>query len=101
MSLPLKLDQEFELRDSTGKIVAYLAPASIMQHLKNEIERLREELENVKAQRDRYQAGMIGLMKEFVTFTPEEIADMDKNGLSFEQLMEQLEPILKGAGHSA
>src|SRR5437879_3800519 len=99
MSIPIKLDQEVELRDSAGKTVAYVVPASLLKELREELDRLRKELENVCTKRDEYRDGLICMMKDYITFTPEELADAEKNGLSFDQLMAEIQPILQGTGH--
>ena len=65
-----------------------------------ELETLRAELARVTAQRDRYRAGLESLMKEYIPFTAADIADAEKNGHTFERLMENIQPILKGSAHA-
>ena len=86
MSIPINLDQEVALYDATGKVVGYLAPASVIKEMQAELDRLRKELDKACLDRDNYRAGLISLMEEYVTFTPQELAEAEQSGLTFQRL---------------
>ncbi len=96
MSIPLNPNQILELRDASGQIVGFFTPEKAWKDLLAERDQLREELEKVKEERDNFRISVEALMQKKITFTAEELEDLQKNGLSFEQVMEEIQPILEG-----
>jgi prefoldin subunit 5 len=104
-----------ELHNSSGQPVAVLMDKRSAEELKAERDRLQEEaarlrsenfelkraldeareglkdMATITAERDRYLEILFGVFGEDFGFTPEAIQDMEKNGVSLQQIIEELE----------
>jgi regulator of replication initiation timing len=115
MTQQLNLTLPMELHNSSGQPVAVLMDKRSVEELKAERDRLQEEVTRLRgenldlkraldaareglkekatitAERDRYLEILFGIFGEDFGFTPEAIADMDKNGVPLQLIIEELE----------
>lgn len=116
MSIPFDLNGGLKMCDEQGRTVAVVLANQAFEklttetnqfrdeamHLRAEVlelqralEAAREELKDkaaIAAERDGYRKSVLFLTREEFTFTAEEIADMDKNGVRIdEKFFEELE----------
>jgi chromosome segregation ATPase len=125
MSTPFDLNGGLKLCDEQGRTVAVVLANRAFEDLTAETNRLREEaarfqaetaelqraldaareelkdMAAITAERDMYLKSLHGMTREDWTFTQEEIADLEKNGVEFnEQFIEELERDLRVQGSS-
>jgi hypothetical protein len=125
MSTPFDLNGGLKLCDEQGRTVAVVLANQAFEDLTAETNRLREEAaraqvetaelrraldaarEELKdkaaivAERDLYLKSLHGMMREDWTISEEEIADLDKNGVEFnERFVEGLDRELRAQGSS-
>jgi uncharacterized coiled-coil DUF342 family protein len=107
--------ERLELRDAKGRTVGYLFVRQLVEELTAERDRLREEVRRLRdqlgqaeaealrltqeqakltAERDRHLKALHELTYQEFHFTPEEIADMDRNGVELRAIIEELERTL-------
>ena len=115
MSIPINLDQKLELRDASGSTVGFVLPEQFLRDLLAERDALRKEVAElqeqltalrdraarVEAERDGYLESLHFLTrKDVVPFTEQELADLQKNGMPFDQIIPEIEQIvgLKASG---
>jgi hypothetical protein len=101
MSESLDNGHELELRDATGRSLGVFVSNRVVQELTAERDRLRAELERVRqetqalaervAKQDEKLAAFTAALQEYITFTPEELADLEKNGESLTEFIERME----------
>ncbi len=116
------LEMGQELRDSQGRPVGVFLPADAAagwtaehDRLRREVERLRAETHDLKAaldaareevkdkaevvaERDACLKSLHLLLRKDFTFTPEEIADMEKTGGPIDDIIEEMERTLRSGG---
>ena len=83
-----------EVRDGEGRTVRVVLADKIVEGLAAENERLKEEmlrLQAAVAERDQTIQSLYALLEEVAGFRPEELADLEKNGASLDQVIEELE----------
>ena len=125
MSMPFDLNGGLKMCDEQGRTVAVVLANQAFEKLTTEtnqfrdeaarlraevlelrraLEAAREELKDkaaITAERDGYRKSVLALTREDFTFTAEEIADLDKNGVTLdEKFFEQLEHDLRTRGSS-
>jgi hypothetical protein len=66
----------------------------------SERDRLRGELTDVCRDRDQYLRSLHVLMREDFTFTPEQIAVLDSEGIPLSQVIEEIERTAQGASNA-
>lgn len=113
MSEPINLSQRLELRDPSGVTVGYLVPVpeangngnrrleeleadrvqlrEQVQSLTEERDRLRREVERSQAEAREYRDALYALTRQPFNFEEAERADIDANGVTLEEVIEQLE----------
>ena len=120
MSELSNLVQGVELQDAAGRSLGLFRPQQVVQELAAERDRLRQELAALEAkfaaitgERDRLQKELSGvsrerdqylhslqlLMRQDFTFTPEEIAALDREGIPLAQAIEEIERSVQGTSH--
>jgi hypothetical protein len=99
MSEPTEFGPGFELRDPSGRTLGVFVPNSMIQDLRAECERLRQQVTQLQAERDKYLKFLKEITGGAPLITAEEVAELDKNGIPFEQVIEQIERDLKEGGH--
>lgn len=85
-----------EVRDGEGRTVRVVLADKIVEGLAAENERLRAEmlrLQGALAERDQKIQSLYALLEEVAGFSPEELADLEKNGASLDQVIEELESL--------
>jgi hypothetical protein len=96
MSNQNDVNHRVELRDEAGRNVGF-DPIMVDQSLAAECDRLREELARVKKERDELSQALDALIAEHPFFAPERLAELEKNGLTFRQIMDEIEPLIHGS----
>lgn len=94
MSQLIDPTQGLELRSGSGAVLGSFISRQELQELIAECDRLRKQLATLQAERDTYLTALYALMRKEVTISPEELADLEKNGVPIEQTMEELERIV-------
>ena len=125
MSIPFDLNGGLKMCDEQGRTVAVVLANQAFEKLTTEtnqfreeaaqlraevlelrraLEAAREELKDkdaITAERDGYRKSLLFLTREDFTFTAEEIADLDKNGVRIdEKFFEELERDMRARGSS-
>jgi hypothetical protein len=97
MSKPIDLGQPLELRDASGSTLGYFLSAGERKHWEEQCQRLREECQRLRldvakvtAERDQYLRSVYALTRKAVSFAPEELAEMEKNEVDIEQLLQEI-----------
>jgi hypothetical protein len=108
MSDALHETQSLELRDASGRVLgSFVAGRAVAEvtaerdQLRAEVERLKTELEAarrevadktaIEAERNQYRKALSDLLKEDLSFTDEELLDLEQNGMTLEEVIEELE----------
>jgi len=113
MSEPINLSQRLEPRDPSGATVGYLVPVvqengnadarlqeveadrsqlrTLVRSLTEERDRLRRELERAESEARQYRDALYALTRAPVPLEDDERADIDANGLTLAEVIEQLE----------
>ena len=120
MSMPFDLNGGLKMCDEQGRTVAVVLANQAFEKLTTETNQFRDEAARLRAEvlelrrtletareelrekaaiiveRDMYRKSILAMTHEDFTFTAEEIADMDKNGVRFEEkFIEELERDLR------
>lgn len=108
MSFPVSLDQRLEVRDASGATVGFILSDQQTRDLLADRDALRKRVAELQAQTARLTAERDGYLeslhflarKELTPLTEQELAELQKDGLPFEQLLPEIEQIvgLKAAG---
>src|SRR5262249_1407782 len=105
---PVDLSQRLELRDASGSTLGYYVPAKefescfagnkegpekwerLYKELKEDHERLHKEMSRLRAERDQYLKSLYALIPSQFTFSEEELAELEKSGVTFDALLETI-----------
>lgn len=85
-----------EMRDGQGRTVRVVLADKVVEALTAENERLKVEnarLQSAVAERDQKIQSLYALLEEVAGFSPEELADLEKNGVSLDSVIEELESL--------
>jgi hypothetical protein len=107
MSKPIKLDETLVLRDASGAALRIFVPEDALNELLAESDRLRQQVAEQQKQIDALQEDCNGYLQTIfallprseVSFTREELVDLERNGVSMRQVVEEVEKIVN-AGRS-
>jgi seryl-tRNA synthetase len=101
MSPSTELVQGLELRDPTGSKLGVFVPEPVLRDLLAERDALRKQLaeeqarlREVEKERDAYMQSIYHLTRkdfENHTFTEEDLREMEKNGVTGEQILREIE----------
>jgi hypothetical protein len=94
MSNLVDLAQGFELRDASGRTFVF-HPDPVVRELRSECQRLREQLAKVQAERDEYRQALDAIVEGAPVITRAELEDLEKNGIPGEQVLEEVERLLR------
>ena len=102
MSFPIGLDQKLEVRDASGAIVGFILSDQQTRDLLAERDALRKRVAELQAQTARLTAERDGYLeslhfltrKELTPLTEQELTELQKDGLPFEQLLPEIEQIV-------
>lgn len=97
MSQLIDASHGLELRDAAGSVLGTFVPRHTLAELIAEREDLRKRLAAVQTERDTYLQALYALTRQEVKLTAEERADLEKNGVSAEQVMQEIERIVGSA----
>jgi hypothetical protein len=100
MSEATELGPGFELRDPSGRTLGVFVPDSMIQELRAECERLRRQVAQLQAERDDYLQALRQVTGGIFPLTREELDELDRTSVPFEQVIEQVERELKDADHA-
>lgn len=122
MSNQIDLSQRVEIRYATGDTVGIVLAPEAVRELTAERDQLREETNRLRvqvaelrraleeaqfeacdkagivAERDQYLRSLHALLAKDVQITPEDIAEMDKNGVDFGAIVEEIENEMRSRG---
>ena len=90
-----------EVRDGKGRMVRVVLADKIVEGLTAENEGLKAEmlrLQTVVAEREQTIKSLYALLEEVAGFRPEELADLEKNGGSLDQVIAELDSDLCAQG---
>jgi chromosome segregation ATPase len=118
MSDQISLSQQLELRDASGRTVGVYHAARVVEELTAERDRWRQEVSHLRAEllslqraldgarREAEESaalaagrvrqieqleGLLNLLNTYLGFTPEELADLEQNGVSLAQAIDDIE----------
>lgn len=94
MSQLIDASQGLELRDPAGAVIGTFVPRNVLQELIAERDQMRKLVATVQAERDTYLHALYALTRKEVALTAEERADLEKNGIPAEQVMQEIERIV-------
>ena len=100
MANTIDLGSGLELRDASDRTVGVLTPPGTIRELEAERDRLRAEVVGLQAERDEYRRALFALTRKEVTFTPEELSDLEADGVSLREIIDQLTPAAHGQNHA-
>jgi hypothetical protein len=122
MSNQIDLSQRVEIRYATGDTVGIVLAPKAVQELTAERDRLCEELDRLRAEvaelrraleeaqhglrdkaaivfeRDQYRVALQDLLSKDVLITPEDIAELDKNGVDLSDIIAEIENEFRSQG---
>ena len=108
MSIPLDRGHHLELRDAAGQVIGVFLVDRAVEELRAECDRLRAEVLELQktlkrtrqeskeqadqlAAREEKIAALISILNEYLGFTPAELADLDRNGITLSEIITQIE----------
>ena len=109
MSFPINLDQRLEVRDASGATVGFILSDQQTRDLITERDALRKQVAELqrqtaalhdqaarlKAERDGYLESLHFLTRQNLTpLTEPELAELNRDGLPFEQLLPEMEQVV-------
>jgi len=94
------LAQKLELRDNLERLQQLEAERQqwkqVCKEVTEERDRLRAEVAKLRSERDQYLKSLYALIPSQFTFDEQELLTLEQNGLTLDQIMEQL-PTARGA----
>lgn len=99
MSSPREPGPGFELRDPAGRTLGVFVPDGVIQDLRAECERLRRQVAQLQTERDDYLQALRRLTGGDSPLTREELEELQKTSVPFEQVIDLIERELQGRGH--
>jgi hypothetical protein len=93
MSAPFDLNGGLKLCDEQGRTVGVLLANQDFQKLTAENERLQAEMARLQtdaAEHEQKIQSLYALLEDVAGFSPEELADLEKNGASLDGVIEEL-----------
>jgi hypothetical protein len=82
----IELNGQMEVRDKEGRVVAFVVPCQVWDNLVLERDALRCRLEKLIAEHEVYRKALQARLAIDVDFSPEEIAELRQEGLSFDEV---------------
>jgi len=96
----INLDQKLEVRDPSGKMVAFLVPERMLRDLLAEQDRMRQELlrseqarQEIEKERDRYRMLHQALGELYRPHFEKEFEEQKETGIPFELLIQEMDKV--------